>query len=161
MTTLTAPSFKRRLDFVQSELAELATDPVSEFPPEVVQWCLEILPTLSATLGESHKKVREQLAKGVEARLLIRAISPLLPGCNETVDAIQKCLQWLSQREDEASARIAAQLRLLDQQARTHRDLVAHALSKASEPPRAPDLDRIRAAEEAYARGETKVFSRQ
>ena len=41
------------------------------------------------------------------------------------------------------------------------RDLLAQAVARASEPPRPVDWERVRAAEEAHARGESKPFSKQ
>jgi hypothetical protein len=108
-----------------------------------------------------RERLEGVLAEGVEARSFARGFSPFLPAADEQLGKVQALLEQIAQAEDAASTSLAEELRLLDQATRAYRDLLAEALSRATAPPRAVDWDRVRAAEEAYARGETKPFSRR
>jgi hypothetical protein len=54
-----------------------------------------------------------------------------------------------------------AEARALDRDYRFIRDFIVEALRMASLPPGPVDWERVKEAEEAYARGETKEFTRR
>src|SRR6266536_6476321 len=99
------------------------------------------------------------LAQGVEARSFLRTNGPLLPTIDDQIGQVRGLFEQLA--EDTASGSLAAELRLLEQEIQAFRDLLAEALSRVSEAPRPVDWERVRAAEEAHARGETKPFSKR
>jgi hypothetical protein len=159
MTTLTSPSFERLLLRTVSE--GVAAEPVGTWPPQTLQLGLDIVQTLRTNSTQTRHQLEQLLADGVEARSFVRDCSPLLALTDERLAKTREAVELLSAAEDTASARLLAELRLLEQEDRAFRDLLSRALSRASEAPRPVDWERVRAAEEAYARGETKPFPRR
>jgi hypothetical protein len=112
--------------------------------------------------------VDDKLAEGVEARSFAADFSAFLPAVEEQAGRVQELVERLPPGVDVVSGGFASdlrplveELRLLDQETRAFRDLLVEALSRASAAARPLDRERVRAAEEAYARGETKRFSQR
>jgi hypothetical protein len=158
MTALTIPSFERRLLRTVGE--EVAAEPVHAWPEESLQLCLEIVRAIRENTANMRKRLGAVLAEGVEARSFARTYSPLLPTADDHSAKVRELLERLSPAEDASSESLVAELLLLEQETRAFRDLLAGALARASEAPRPADWGRVRAAEEAHARGETKSFTR-
>ncbi len=157
MTMPALPSFEGRL--LETVREEVATGPVPEWPPQSLQLCLDILQGIRANAADMRSTLKGTLAEGVEARAFVRDYGPLLPLVEDYIAKIQGLVARLSPAEDAASQSLAVALRALEQEYQAFRALLAESLSRASTPPRPVDWERIRAAEEAYARGDTKPFS--
>jgi hypothetical protein len=159
MTTLVMPSLERRL--LQTVREEVAAEPVREWPPRSLQLCLNIFRGIRESIAEARQALEDELAEGVEARSFARTYGPFLPAADGHLASLRELIGELSPAEDTAAASFVAELRLLEQENAAYRDLLAAALSRASAAPRPVDWERVRAAEEAKARGETKPFSRR
>src|SRR5262245_57703618 len=159
MTALVIPSFERRL--LESVREEVAAEPVRQWPPRSLELCLDVLRKIRAGAADIRQTLEEALAEGVEARSFARGYGPFLSPAEDHLAFVRELAQSLSLIGDAASQSLLAELRLLEQESKAFRDLLAEALSRASEPPRPIDWGRVRAAEEAQARGETKPFSRR
>jgi hypothetical protein len=159
MTTLTLPSFDRRLLLTVKEQA--ATEPVRLWPQRTLRTALGVLREIRESAADMRKTLEEELAGGVEPRSFVRTYSDYLPKADEHVAIVRDLIESLSPPEDPTSQSLVAELRLHEQEAQAFRTLLAEALSHASEPPRPVDWDRIDAAGEAYASGKTKPFSRR
>lgn len=157
MTILTIPSFERRLLGTVRE--EMAAEPVSEWPPQSLQLCLGILQGIRANAATMHSILKGTLAEGVEVRSFVRDYRPFLPLTDDRLAQVRELIERLSPMEDTASANLAAALHALEQEYQAFRDHLAEALARASTPLPPVDWDRIRAAEEAHAHGDTKPFS--
>ncbi len=151
MTTLTNPSLERRL--LQTVREEVAAKPLRSWPQRSLQLCLNFLREIRVSAREMRQTLENELANGVEARSFVRTYGPSLPAANDYLAFVREWLEWMSQAEDAASAIFVAELRLLERETQTFRDLLGEALSRASEPARPVEEDRVRAAEEAYTRG--------
>ncbi|HZY89929.1 MAG TPA: hypothetical protein VFE78_34220 [Gemmataceae bacterium] len=158
MTTLTMPLERRLLRSVREGLE---TEPARDWPRQSVELCLSLLRGLREGTAEMRQGLEEELAEGVEARSFARTYGPVLPAADEQAATVGQLVEWLSPAEDGASRSLVAELRLLEREHQALRDLLAQALARASGPPRPADAARVRAAEEAHARGETKPFSRR
>jgi hypothetical protein len=159
MTTLMMPSLERRL--LQTVREEVTAEPVREWPPRSLQLCLNLLRDLRASATEMRQALENELAAGVEARSFARTYGPVLPAADGHLASLRELIGELSPAEDTAAASFVAELRLLEREHAAYRDLLAAALSRAAEAPRPVDWERVRAAEEAKARGETKPYSRR
>ena len=157
MPTLLIPSFERRL--LQTVTEEVAAGPVREWPEQSLRLCLDLLRKMRENAANLRRGLEDVLAEGVEARSFTRDYGPVLPAAEDHLARVRELAGRLSPAKDGASESLAAELRLLGQEVQAFRDLLAGALSRASEPPRPVDWGRVRAAEEAHARGETKPFS--
>lgn len=158
MTTRTMPVERRLLRTVREGLE---AEPARDWPRQSVELCLGLLRALREGAAETRGGVEDELAEGVEARSFARTYAPLLTLVEEQATAVRQLADWLSPAEDAPSRSLVAELRLLEQEHQALRDLLAEALSRASGPHRPADARRVRATEEAHARGETKPFSRQ
>jgi hypothetical protein len=159
MTTLTIPSFNRRL--LQTIKEQAASEPVHTWPKQTLRTALGVLREIRESAADMRKRLEEELAAGVEPRWFVRTYSEFLPRADEHVAAIRGLLESLSPAEDPSSQSLVAELRLQEEEAQAFRALLAQALSQASEPPHPVDWDRINAAAEAYASGKTKPFARR
>jgi hypothetical protein len=159
MTTLLIPSFERPT--LQTLRNGLAAKPLSEWPQHSLQLCLDGLRTLRQSASQMREALEDELAEGVEAHSFTRSYGPFLPTAEEHVEFVRDLVKGLSAAQDPASKSVAAELRLLEDENKAFRDLLAEALSRASEPVRPADPARVRAAEEAHTRGETKPFARR
>ena len=113
MTTLMNASFKRRLKFVEEEVAEEVAKPVCEWSQETAGWCLNIVQTTSHKVVEWNDELNELLAKGVEAREFSRSfVNPLLPIADELLATIRETLAKLFSREDASSKSLTSQTAL-------------------------------------------------
>jgi len=157
MTTLMIPSFERRL--LETIGEEMAAEPVPEWPPPSLQLCLDILQGIRANAANMRSILKGTLAEGVEVRAFVRDYRPFLPLTDDHLAQVQKLIERLSPVEDTASASLATALHSLEQEYQAFRDHLAETLSRASAALRPVDWERIRAAEEAHARGETKPFN--
>ena len=157
MTMLAIPSFERQLLRAISE--GVAAEAVPEWPEQSVQLCLTLLGKLRDNTAGRREQLEAILAGGVEARSFARNNAPLLATLDEQIAQVHGLVERLAPAEGAASGSLAGELRLLEQESQAFRDLLAEALSRASETPGPVDWGRVRAAEEAHARGETKPFS--
>jgi hypothetical protein len=158
MTTLTMPLERRLLRTVREELE---AEPARDWPRQSVELCLGLLRGLREGSAEVRQRLQEELAEGVEARSFSRTYAPLLPAMDDQASNVRELVDWLASAEDAVARSLVAELRLLGQEHQALRDLLAEALARASGPHRPADSGRVRAAEEAHARGETKPFSRR
>src|SRR5262249_34892127 len=99
------------------------------------------------------------LADGIEARSFARVSRPLLSVTDEQIATVRGLVEQLSPMPDAASATLAAEVRLLEQVAQPFRDLLAEALSRASEVPRQIDWKRLKQESDAdFAAGRFVTF---
>jgi hypothetical protein len=159
MTTLLLPSFERQL--LQTVREEVTAGRAHGWPQQKLQLSLDLLRLLREQTTRERQILEVILAHGVEARSFVRNCSPLLATTEDHLAKARDLVEWLSLTEDAASQSLAAESRLLEQETQAVRNLLAEALARASEPPRPVDWDRVRASEEAHARGETKPFARR
>jgi hypothetical protein len=152
MTTLTPPLLGNRF----SEFLNAGDDEV-----EAKKELIGLLQDGRAKIVELHQHLEEVLSNGVEARSFVHSYGPSLSVANDNLAKIRKLLDHLTTAEDAASTNLVNELRLLEHETQSFRDRLAESLSKASEPSRPIDWERIRVSEEAHARGETKPFSRR
>ncbi len=159
MTTLLIPSFEQPV--LQTLSEGVAAKPLSEWPQHSLQLGLAVLRSIRKSATDMRLALEEELAEGVEGRSFARTYGPYLPAADEHVLIVRELAKALSPAEDTASKSVASELRLLEEENQLFRDLLAEALSRASEPVRSADPARVRAAEEAHACGETKPFARR
>jgi hypothetical protein len=159
MTTLTLPSFNRRV--LQTVGEQAATEPVRTWPRRTLQTALGVLQGIRASAFDMRRELENELASGVEPRWFVRTYSEVLPMADEHVAAIRDLIDSLVAGEDLSSQSLVAELRLHEHEAQAFRDLLAEALAQASDPPHPVDWDRVDAAGEAFASGKTKPFSRR
>jgi hypothetical protein len=158
MTTLTKPSLERRL--LGTVRDQVAAEPVRQWSEQSLRLCLDFLRKLRENASEMHQALEKDLADGVEARSFARDGGPILIDLDERIALVRELVEALSPAQGAAIESLVAELRWLQRENKATRDLLAEALSRASEPPRPVDWERVRAAEEAHARGETKPFQR-
>jgi hypothetical protein len=158
MTTLTLPTFEQRL--LQTVMDEAVAEPVHEWPQRSLQLCLDIFRKMRENAATMRPMLEQELAEGVKARSFARTHGPLLLDTDNFLASIRQLLARLLLGVDAASASLVSELRLLEQETQGYRNLLTEAMSPASAPPSPRDRERVRAAEEARARGETRCFSR-
>lgn len=161
MATLVISSFERRL--LQMVKEELATESVHDWPEHSHQLCLEVLRKMRENAATMRPVLEDILGRGVEARSFVREYSPLLSSTNNHLAGLRELVEAgerLSAEHAEFES-MAAEFRRLEQETQAFRDFLAEAIAQASKPPRPIDWDRVRQAEQAYARGETKPFSQR
>ncbi len=131
---LLTATFKRRLEFVNEEVAELVSD--SE---PAARWCLEILETLHSEAVTVHASLQEMLANCQEARAFVRQFNPLLAATDKVLATIRECLAMRAGTEDAAFGAsfdpIKARLQALSQEMQPTRNLLVEALTVASTAP--------------------------
>lgn len=159
MTTLTVPSFERQL--LQTVGEEIQTEPIRNWPQRRFLLCLNIVREIRESAAEARQALEERLSEGVEARSFADGYGPYLQAEEEYVKGNRKSIELLSEWNDPRAEGLIAELRLLEQEERAYRDLLAEALSLATQPSRPVDWERIRRAEEAHSSGETKPFFRR
>src|SRR5262245_55857586 len=131
-TTLEIPSFERRL--LQAVDEEMESKPVGGWSQESLRLCLDLLRSMREKCTKLRLSLEAVLADGVEAHSFVRKYSPLLPDADNYLATIRSLVQRVSPANDTTSESLAAELRPLEKEAQTFRDLLASALSKASEP---------------------------
>src|SRR5262249_12827699 len=141
MTMLTIPSLKRELLRAISE--SVAAEAVPEWPEQSVQLCLTLLGKLRDNTAGRREQLQAILAEGVEPRSFARNNAPLLPTLDEQIAQAHGLVERLAPAEDSASGSLAVELRLLEQESRAFRDILAEALSRVSEAPRPVDWGRV------------------
>ncbi|HMC64106.1 MAG TPA: hypothetical protein VKI65_04140 [Gemmataceae bacterium] len=159
MTTLLIPSCERR--FLQTVEEEIAAAPVRQWSQQTLRFCFRLLRDMREGSASTREMLEATLAGGVEARSFSRNYGPLLPAIDDRIGGVRELVRRLSPAEDPGSEGLLAELHLLEQEMQDARDLLVEALSRASEAPAPVDWNRVRVSEEAYARGETKLFSRR
>ncbi len=157
MTTLTIPSLEWR--FLKAVGEEAKARPVGEWPEESLRLCLDLLRPIRENIVGMRRTVEDRLAQGVEARSFAREYGPVLPAIREQAAQFREFTERLSSAGDAASARLREPVHSMILEMEAVRDLLEEALARASETPPPVDGERIRAAEEAHARGETKPLS--
>jgi flagellar biosynthesis chaperone FliJ len=161
MTTLVIPSFEPQEKLLQTVEDEVSAKPVSEWSEQTLQLCLDQLRSISKTVNEMHQLLEEKLAAGVEARSFARDYNRHLAITSVCIAKIRRLIERASSAKDRGSKSLAAELNSVEQKIQAFHNLLADALAPASEARRPVDWERVRASEEAHARGETKPFSRR
>jgi hypothetical protein len=130
--------------------------------------CDDAIQVIRKNTVNMHRCLENVLAEGVEAGSFARDYDPLLAAHEEQLAMVRGLVEQLASAEELAAESLVGELRslgnelrLLEQEMRSYRDLLAEALSRAKAAPRSLDWERVRDAEEAYARGETRRFSRR
>jgi hypothetical protein len=159
MTTLTIPSLEGRLLRTVGE--QVAAEPLRNWPPSRFRLCLNIAREIRQSAVEARRALEEELAQGVEARSFIRKHGGGLAAAEEYAAINRRLIESLIEANDPRTETLVAELRLLEQEEKAIRDLLSEALSLMQKPSRPVDWDRLRAAEEADARGEMKPFYRR
>jgi hypothetical protein len=157
MTTLAMPSFQLRLISAVAEEMKAVQEQVAEDS----QFLADLLRRIREYDVQVRQKLEELLVNGVEARSFVRDYGPLLAATESQIATFQSLGEKHAHEGSQSFQNLMTETRLLLDEKRSFRDFLAEALARASEKPRPVDLQRIRSAEEAYARGETKPFSRR
>ena len=152
MTTLTASTLQRRLLQTVGEAVAIEQEANGSLG-ETIRLGVGIVRELRESVARTRRELEEELAGGVEGRSFARSYHPLLPATDEYQVQLRRLLEEISGAEGTAAGSFVAELRLLEEEAQAFRDLLAEAVSRASEAPRPLDLERVKAAEAAYARG--------
>lgn len=158
MTTLTMPSLEGRL--LRTLAEQVTAEPIRQWPRRRLRLCLNLVREIRQSAVEARQALEEELREGVEARSFASRHGRDLSAAEEYVAINQQLIDLLLETKEPGAESLVAELRLLDQEERAFRDFLAEALSAASRPAGPVDWGRIRAAEEAGARGETKPFYR-
>jgi hypothetical protein len=161
MTTLVIPSLERQEKLLQTVEDQVSAKPIREWSQQALQLCLDHLRNMSKTVNELHQLLEGKLVAGVEARSFAHDHNRNLTSTDVCITKIRRLIERVSSAKDRGSKNLGAELRSLEQKIQAFHDLLADVLSRASEAPRPIDWERVRAAEEAHARGETKPFSRR
>jgi hypothetical protein len=157
MPAITISSLERRI--LRSVGEEIASEPVAQWAEPSLQLCLALLRDIHETAGSMRRLLEGVLANGVEARRFAREYTQFLPLIDEHIHSVEELVGRVSPAKDAASESIEAGLKPIVEEYKAFRDFLAEALSLASEPGRPIDWDRVRAAEEAHARGDSKRYS--
>ena|SRR5579859_5188185 len=158
MTTLISPSLDQRL--LRTVREEVAAEPVREWPERSLQLALKVLREMRASAADMRHALEEELANGVEARSFVRSYGQYLPVAEDHLAFIRELVDSLSQAGDAATESLLAELRLLQQEHQVFRDLLAEALTRASEPPRPIDWNQLKRESDAdFAAGRFAAFS--
>jgi hypothetical protein len=162
MTTLTTPRFQRRLlQTVREEVANERLGETIQLDEGTVRLGVGIVRQMRDSVVQMRAELENLLADGVEARSFVRSYGAILPDANESLVQLAGLLEELARAIGTDAESFVTELRLLENDTKVFRDLAAEALSRSSQPPRPVDWGRVRASEEAHARGETKPFSRR
>src|SRR5437016_4149622 len=127
MTTLIMPSFERRL--LRAVREELAAEPVRDWPPQSLQLCLDVLRRFREDVVDLRRALEGELTEGVEARSFAQTYGGFLPAAEDQAAFVLDLVDSLAQAGDVSSQSLSAELRLLEHETRTFRDLLAAALS--------------------------------
>lgn len=158
MTTLTIPSLNRR--FLQAVREEMAAEPIREWPERSLQLALKVFREIRASAADMRHALEEELANGVEARSFVLSYGQYLPVAEDHLAFIRELVESLSKVGDAATESLLVELRLLQQEHQTFRDLLAQALALASEPPGPIDWAQLKQESDAdYAAGRSTVFA--
>jgi hypothetical protein len=158
MITLTKPSFNRRL--LQAVREQVASEPIRGWDQRDLQLCLDFLRRLRENAADMRRGLEEDLAGGIEARSFVQEGGPFLQELNERIALVQELVESLSPVKDAAIESLVAELRSLDQENKTSRDLLAEALARASEPPRPIDWNQLKRESDAdFAAGRFTTFA--
>jgi hypothetical protein len=154
---LVIPLLERRI--LQTVSEEVTAESVHTWPEQSLQFCLHLLQKIREGIANRRQMLEAMLAEGVEARSFARNHGSLLPVLDDQLGQVRGVVERLAAADDPVSESLGGELRLLEQEIQTFRNLMSEALSRASAAPRPVDWDRVRAAEEAHGRGETRPFS--
>ncbi len=158
MTTLTAPFLERRL--LQTVKEEVEARSVRDWPQDSVELGLTLFQRSRATTARMRKELQALLTKGVEARSFSRHAAPLLAAAEDFAASIRELIEKLSSSNDSDSARLLAELRLLEQEEKAYRDLLSEALARVAAPSPALDWDRLKSEADAdFAAGRSVTFT--
>jgi hypothetical protein len=139
----------------------LQAKPVEEWPPEAIDDAIALCRRARRAVTGIRQEQEQKLQDGVQAKAFMADIEPLTQSIGPGLSALSRLADGLNSHTVATPMRdflLEAQA-LVREAADLHRFL-STALAKAKAPPRPMDLNRVREAEEAYARGETKPFQR-
>ena len=153
MTTLTASTLQNRLLQTVGEAVANEQEANVGFG-ETIRLGVGIVRELRESVARTHRELEEELAGGVKGRSFARSYRPLLSATDEYQVQLERLLKELSGAEGTAGGELRRRVASAGKGGwQAFRDLLAEAVSRASEAPRPLDLERVKAAEAAYARG--------
>jgi hypothetical protein len=137
----------------------VSNTPAADDIDETVRLGVGIVRELRESVARTRRDFEDELAEGVEARSFSRSCSPLLPVTEECIRELGRLLEALAGTEGTAGESFVAELRLLEKEYITFRELLAEALARASEAPRPVDWDRLKQESDAdFAAGRFVTF---
>jgi hypothetical protein len=158
MTTIAIPTLQNRvLDIVSNEID--AQPALAGWTYQTVKIFVSLVDALTEYATEWQSALEDELADGVEARSFAQRYAGELPKWKRTVERLEALVVRLGPATTPPVSDLKAELSRAKTVAEAVHDLLYDTLRLATEQPRPMDLERVRASEEAYARGETKPFS--
>jgi hypothetical protein len=121
---------------------------VNDRVEETIRLGVGVVRELRDSVARRRREFEDDLAEGVEARAFARSHGPNLPAMDEDLLQLGRLVEALSGAGGPAESFIA-ELRLLEQETKAFRDLVAEALSLASKPPGPVDWERLKQESDA------------
>jgi hypothetical protein len=158
VTTVTTPSFE---GILLEAVEELARKPAHARDQRAMETCLDLLQHLGKFIAGLRQVAEKGLANGTDAGMFTRLFGPVVAVSDRLTSAARGLRALLAPMPDAKAEGFATELCLVEREAEAFRDLITEALRVASEPSRPVDWQRVGAAQEAHARGETKPFLRR
>jgi hypothetical protein len=110
---------------------------------------------------KARRSIEATLSAGVDARAFAAHYGGAVAGLDGMLQTVERIVAHAQDRQlSQAAGQFLADYQELGRAMADLRGLLVEALAKAGAPTRPVDWDRIRAAEAAHARGETKPFQR-
>jgi hypothetical protein len=143
----------------------MRAEPVEEWPGEAIEEALSLCRQARKMGRGLRRELEESLAHGWEAKSFLTTTGPGADEMGKRLAVLSGLVEDLGRAEQPGGRPLSPAVNDLLQEARavlqestdTHRFLLA-ALAQAAAPPRPVDLNQLRAAAAAYARGETSPF---
>jgi hypothetical protein len=158
MTTITHPTLQNRLlDIVSDEID--AQPALAGWTYQTVKIFVSLAEALTEYATEWQSALEAELADGVEARSFARRYAGELPKWKRSAERLETLVERLAPATTPPVLDLKTELSRAKIVAEAVRDLLSETLRLATEQLRPIDLERVRASEEAHARGETKPFS--
>jgi hypothetical protein len=149
------------IGFAETMTNQLETRRVEEVTPEEASSFIPFCEFFEKQFAQTRRSLVERLIRGVEGRAFaakfedrVASLEAVLARMNRVVTKVRT--GPLSSPVEEFLSSFRA---LMDEMLRLHQ-VLSQAVAKAKMPLRPVDWNRVREADEAYARGETKPFQR-
>ncbi len=137
------------------------TRSVVELPPDDLSAGLSLCVSLQDLVKKARRSIEEGLSQGVDARAFAAKYERAVTGLETVLTTTERIITRArtSPLPPPAEQFVSGYRALLDDMISLHQFL-AEAVAKAKLPVRPIDWNRVKEAEDAYARGETKLFQR-
>jgi hypothetical protein len=159
MPTVVMPSAERW--FLQTFREEITREPLHAWPPQSLRLYLKVLGKLRQETADARTALEEQLASGVEARSFVQNFGQHIEAAANQLTIVRDIITDLSATDDVPARELLVEFRSLEQESAALHKLLEQAATLASAAHHPVDWARIQESEQAYARSETKEFTRR